>query len=158
MDDNTNPNTAENVETEQPKEEAPATPEERVMTELERLRKVIRDSNEIIKTGKGRLKLEKPLRAHDREIDELIYDFTDLTGMEYTEAMDNGFESNNVYAISNRQALSLFAKAAAKQTEDVDQKDIMSQIGMTDALEGVQLAMLFFNASTQAGRMRISKR
>lgn len=62
------------------------------------------------------------------------------------------------YRITYRQALSLFAKAAAKQTDRLDMQDIVSQIGVTDAVEGVQLATLFFNASTRAGRLRISKR
>lgn len=156
MDENKT-NEAITEQTEQAEEEN-LTPEEKALRQLEDLRKLIRDSNEIIKTGKGRLRLEKPIRAHDRDIEELAYDFTALTGMEYTEAMDTGNGSDSVYSITNRQALSLFAKAAAKQTEDVDKQDILSQIGMTDALEGVQLAMLFFNASTQAGRMRILKR
>ncbi len=126
--------------------------------ELEKLRKVILDTNEIIKTGMGRLRLEKPIRSRDHDVNELVYDFTDMTGIEYTEAMDGGLNAGRVYDITYRQALSLFAKAAAKQTDDVDAKDILEQIGMTDALEAVQLATLFFNASTQAGRMRISRR
>ena len=134
------------------------TARDNAIEELKRLREEIERSNEIIKTGKGRLRLEKPITAHDKEITELIYDFTELTGMEYTEAMDSGMQSNNVYSITYRQALSLFAKAAAKQTEDVDMNDIISQLGVTDSLEGVQLATLFFNASTRAGRQRISKK
>lgn len=126
--------------------------------ELERLREIIKDTNEIIKTGKGRLKLETPIKSRDHEINELVYDFTAMTGMEYTEAMDSGISSANVYDITYRQSLALFAKAAEKQTEDVDMKDILEQIGMTDALEAVQLATLFFRASTQAGRMRISRK
>ena len=156
MDENKT-NEAITEQTEQAEKEN-LTPEEKALRQLEDLRKLIRDSNEIIKTVNGRLRLEKPIRAHDLDIEELAYDFTALTGMEYTEAMDTGNGSDSVYSITNRQALSLFAKAAAKQTEDVDKQDILSQIGMTDALEGVQLAMLFFNASTQAGRMRILKR
>lgn len=157
-------NTAEekSVTEEQPQEEEKQDNKDLILAsaqeELERLRKIIQDTNEIIKTGMGRLKLEKPIRSRDREIEELIYDFTSMTGMEYTEAMDGGLNSGRVYDITYRQALSLFAKSAAKQTEDVDSKDIMEQIGMTDALEATQLATLFFNASTQAGRMRISKK
>ena len=37
-------------------------------------------------------------------------------------------------------------------------RDILERIGMTDALEGIQLAMLFFNSATRAGRMRILKK
>ncbi|MBQ9407942.1 MAG: hypothetical protein IJU28_00930, partial [Clostridia bacterium] len=66
--------------------------------------------------------------------------------------------SSAYHRITYRQALSLFAKAAAKQTEGVDMEDIVSRIGVTDAVEGVQLATLFFTASTRAGRLRISKK
>lgn len=146
--------------TEPEKQERPET-EDNVsdaMEKLKELRQMIKDTNDIIRTGKGRLKLEKPITGGDKTIEELAYDFTALTGMEYTEAMDVGLNANdNVYTITNRQAFSLFAKAAAKQTDGVDQRDIMSQLTMTDALEGVQLAMIFFNSSTQAGRARISK-
>ena len=107
---------------------------------------------------KGRLTLETPIKSGDEEITELIYDFTALNGMEYTDAMDSDPNATGNYRITYRQALSLFAKAAAKQTDRLDMQDIVSQIGVTDAVEGVQLATLFFNASTRAGRLRISKR
>lgn len=76
--------------------------------------------------------------------------------MEYTDAMDSDPNAGG-YRLTNRQALALFAKAAAKQTEGPDAKDIMEHIGITDAVEGTQLAMLFFSAAARAGRMRISK-
>ena len=72
--------------------------------------------------------------------------------------MDSDVNANSTYKITYRQALALFAKAAAKQTDRLDMQDIISKIGVTDAVEGVQLATLFFNASTRAGRLRISKR
>lgn len=158
MDEQANTEIKQEPEQEQDTRTGAEKEYDRAMEELKRLREDIERSNEIIKTGKGRLRLEKPIKARDKQIDELAYDFTELTGMEYTEAMDNGLQSNNVYTITYRQALCLFAKAAEKQTPDVDSQDIISQIGMTDSLEGVQLATIFFNASTRAGRQRISKR
>ena len=47
-----------------------------------------RVANEAMMEGKGRLELEKPILARDEEITELPYDFTEITGLEYTEAMD----------------------------------------------------------------------
>ena len=134
------------------------TPREVAKEEMKALIEEIERSNEIIKTGAGRLKLEKPITARDKEVEELIYDFTDMTGLEYTEAMDGGKRSDNIYVITYRQALNLFAKAAAKKTEDLDEHDIVERLGMTDALEAVQLATLFFSASTRAGRRRILKK
>lgn len=145
-----------------------ATPEDRKKA-IEELRKKYKEQIEERKAknkeaqaamseGKGRLKLETPIRAGDEEIKELIYDFNELTGIEYTDAMDGDINAQQIYRITYRQALALFAKAAAKQTEKVDARDIIERIGMTDAVEAVQLATLFFSASTRAGRLRISKR
>lgn len=145
-----------------------ATPEDRKKA-IEELRKKYKEQIEERKAknkeaqaamseGKGRLKLETPIRAGDEEIKELIYDFNELTGIEYTDAMDSDINAQQIYRITYRQALALFAKAAAKQTEKVDTRDIIERIGMTDAVEAIQLATLFFSASTRAGRLRISKR
>lgn len=113
---------------------------------------------QVMKEGMGRLQLETPIRARSRDIEELVYDFTALTGKEYIEAMDSSPVPANTFGITYRQALALFATAAAKQTNDVDAQDILERIGMTDAATGEQLARLFFNASTRAGRLRISKK
>ena len=137
---------------------APADSQAELRRQIEELRVKIEESNRIIATGKGRLKLETPITMGDRTVDELCYDFTDMTGLEYTEAMDIDRSADMVYRITYRQALALFARSAAKHTDNVDMRDIMENLGVTDALEGVQLATLFFNASTRAGRMRISKK
>ena len=127
---------------------------------MEEVRKRAQEANEAMSQGKGRLSLETPIQSGDKEIKELVYDFTALTGMEYTDAMDNDMNANSsaYHRITYRQALSLFAKASAKQMDNVDMEDIVSRIGVTDAVEGVQLATLFFTASTRAGRLRISKK
>ena len=125
---------------------------------LEEIKEKSREAQEAIREGKGRLKLETPIKVGDTEIEELVYDFTDLTGLEYTSAMDGDANAREIFKITYRQGLSLFATAAAKHTERVDSRDIIERIGMTDAVEGVQLATLFFSASTRAGRLRISKK
>lgn len=144
------------------------TPEER-KKKIEELQQTLKEqieerkarskmANEAMAEGKGRLELETPILSGDEEIKELIYDFTELTGMEYADAMDSDPNAQQIYKITYRQALALFARAAAKQTDRVDARDIVERIGMTDAVEAVQLATLFFSASTRAGRLRISKR
>lgn len=145
-------------------ETEPMTPEKReemrrqFAERMEEVRARTKESQEAMSQGKGRLRLEKPIQSGDEEITELIYDFTEMTGVEYTDAMDSDQNAVGNYRITYRQALALFAKAAAKQTERLDMQDILSKIGVTDAVEAVQLATLFFNASTRAGRLRISKR
>lgn len=149
----------------------PATPETEPMTpekreemrkqfaaRMEEVKARTKEAQEAMGQGKGRLRLEKPIQSGDEEITELIYDFTEMTGVEYTDAMDSDQNAVGNYRITYRQALALFAKAAAKQTERLDMQDILAKIGVTDAVEAVQLATLFFNASTRAGRLRISKK
>ena len=156
--DSQNTNPQESIES------APMTAEQRqelknqFVAKMEEAKARMKEANEAIGQGKGRLRLEKPFKSGDDEITELIYDFTEMTGVEYTDAMDSDQNAVGNYRITYRQALALFAKAAAKQTEGVDMQDILSKIGVTDAVEGVQLATLFFNASTRAGRLRISKK
>ena len=125
---------------------------------MEEVRARTKEAQEAMSQGKGRLRLEKPIQSGDEEITELVYDFTEMTGVEYTDAMDSDQNAVGTYRITYRQALALFAKAAAKQTERLDMQDILSKIGVTDAVEATQLATLFFNASTRAGRLRISKK
>lgn len=129
--------------------------EERRAEEQRRLKAAM----EAMREGKGRLELEKPIIAGDKEIKELVYDFTELTGLDYTEAMDSGIGTGrNLSGLGYRQGLSLFAKAAAICNEGLDMQDIVSRIGATDAAEAVELASIFFSASILAGRKRISKK
>ena len=120
----------------------------------------VKEAMEVMKEGKGILTLETPLTAGGKEITELPYDFTVLTGMEYTDAMDADTRGNTqkLYGITYRQALNLFATAAAKEVEALDTTDIITRMGATDATAAVQLATLFFTASIRAARRRISKK
>lgn len=124
----------------------------------EEIRNRRREAQEAMGSGRGILKLETPIKSGDQEITELPYDFNAITGLEYTEAMDTDAGASQIYRITYRQALALFARAAAKQSERLDMKDIVSRIGATDGVEAVQLATLFFTAATRAGQLRISKK
>ena len=149
----------ETAEEEQARKNAEIRETLRKAAEEERAR--LQDAIEAMKEGKGRLGLETPIVSGEKTVTELAYDFTELTGMEYTEAMDADPNSNaqNLYRLTYRQGLALFAKAAAKQSDGLlDMQDIVSRIGATDAAEGVQLATIFFGASIRAGQKRISKR
>ena len=156
--------------TENTEEKVAETPEERkkkaeeakklLETRTAEMKEKAKEARMAMMEGKGRLALEKPIVAGDEEIKELVYDFTALTGMEYTEALDSDQNAGNQFygsSITNRQALYLFAKAASKQTEKVDTRDIMERIGITDASAAVQLAVIFFAASTRAGKLRITR-
>ena len=88
--------------------------------------------------------------------EEVHYDFTKLSGWEYVEAMDSDTASRNVFQVSKKQALALFAAAAAKQAP-VDDKggrlydaaDIKQRISLFDAQRAVQVATVFLVRSAQ---------
>lgn len=101
-------------------------------------------------TQKGTFKLAAPIRAAGADLDTLEYDFTKLTGWELVEAMDADGNAKSVFKITQKQALCVFAAAAAKCTKNVDATDIKERIGATDALRAVQLATVFLTASARA--------
>ena len=103
--------------------------------------------------SKGTLELAAPIRARSKDVTELHYDFTRLTGWEYAEAMDSDPAARNVFIVTKKQAICLFAAATAKVTPDVDAKDIKERIGLADAQRAVQVATLFLTTSArEAGK------
>ncbi len=111
---------------------------------------------QIHKMAKGKMTLETPIRAGGVDVTELQYDFTRLTGREYADAMDKDSGMMNMFRMSNKQALYLFAAAAAKETSGIDATDISDRIGVQDSIKAVQLATVFFVASARAGNNRIT--
>ncbi len=114
-------------------------------------------AREVAREGKGRLKLKMPIHAADKEFYELAYDFSTVTGMEYIKAMDSDPGAAAPFGISSKQAITLFAIAAAKHTEHVDMEDILRDLFITDTIKAEELAKLFFAASSAEGNQRISK-
>lgn len=114
---------------------------------------------------KGTFKLMQPIRARGEDVTELEFDMCALTGMEIVEALDAS-PINNMFAISNEQALAVFAASAAKCAPKIEDgynnlrlynaKDIIRGIGAVDCVKAVQRAKLFYNASSQAGNKNIS--
>lgn len=118
---------------------------------------VITDPQEQIrKLGKGTLTLDTPIKAGDKDVTELHYDFSKLTGWEYADAMDKDSGGSNIFRITNKQAMLLFAATAGKETDGIDATDIRERIGVADSIKAVQLATVFFVASTRAGNNRIT--
>lgn len=99
--------------------------------------------------SKGTLELANPIRSRSEDVKVLHYDFTKLTGWEYVEAMDSDPNNRNVFNISKKQAICLFAAAAAKVTEGLDATDIKERIGLADAMRAVQVATVFLVRSAQ---------
>ena len=108
--------------------------------------------------SRGKLKLFKPFIADDAEITELAYDFENLGGPELVRAMDRGAANGgNAFRITSEQALELFIASAGKETDGCDAADIRRGLSSVDAVKAVQLATVFFVASSQAGNARITK-
>lgn len=118
------------------------------------------------KLCKGKMKLMAPIRAHSQDIKEIEFDFCALSGADMMNALDE-VPVNNIFAITNAQAMALFAAAAEKcapiiedggiRTKLYDAKDIKSRLSAADFTVAMRLAKLFYNASGQAGNNNISK-
>lgn len=115
----------------------------------------------------GKLKLLQPFRAHGQDVTELRYDFCGLSNEEMMDALDSA-PFNNMFAVSNSQAMAIFCATAAKCAPEItdndgyksklyDARDVRKRIGPADSVKAVQLAKLFYNASSQAGGNNISK-
>ena len=133
------------------------TTEEKPMDDpIEQLRKLC----------KGKMKLMVPFRAHSQDVKEIAFDFCALTGAEMMDALDE-VPVNNIFAITNAQAMALFAAAAekcapfvedgGKLTRLFDAKDIKNRLSSADFTAAMRMAKLFYNASGQAGNNNISK-
>ena len=111
------------------------------------------------KISKGRLKLAAPIQDGDRTYDELRYDFGAMTGWELARAMDVGAGVAGPgagQALTDTQALCLFAAAAARETEGLDATDIRERLGAMDAVTAIRVAGYFFRGSLLAGSARIT--
>ena len=151
-----------NPEAEEEKVEAEETALEEPKAEKakkEKKKSNLDSPDEAVKTlSRGKLKLFKPFIADDEEITELVYDFENLPGPELVRAMDRGAQNGgNAFRITSEQALELFIASAGRETEGVDAGDVRRGLSSVDAVKAVQLATVFFVASSQAGNARITK-
>ena len=101
--------------------------------------------------------MSTPIHADDRDVKELEYDFLALSSFEYAECMDRDTGTrNNTFNMTNKQALNLFAAAAARKTKGVDAADVRRGLSVADAVKAVQIATTFFVACSQEGNKRIT--
>ena len=123
-------------------------------------------AEQLRKLCKGTLKLLFPIKAADQDVKELPFDLCALSGAEIASALDSVLV-NNMFAITNEQALAVFAMSAAKcapfiekeggyKSKMYDAKDIKSRISAVDSIKAVQITKLFYNASTREGNKNIS--
>lgn len=149
-----NINTTENINT--ANEETQRPENEPVKTEREKQEEAI---NLVIEQyGSGKMELMTPIKSRDKDITELEWDFTILTGKEYVQALDADRSAPNAFTLTNTQALAFFAAAAARKTPGLDTRDIRDRLGMQDAVKAIQLAQVFFAACNRAGNARITNR
>ena len=124
----------------------------------EEAKKALAELNDIADSAAtGKMKLYKSFMSDDREITELEFDFRALTGFEFIRAMDSDTDGKaNSFRMTDKQAMTLFCAAASKKS-GVDQADIENGLCIEDAIKAVQLATVFFSASSRAGNVRITK-
>ncbi|GHU83919.1 hypothetical protein FACS1894196_4590 [Clostridia bacterium] len=103
----------------------------------------------------GTLVLEKPFLARGRELGEIGYNFAKLDGWEYLEAMDADPANKDMFRISQKQAFGLFAKAAKKETPDIDEIDLRQRMGVGDIMNAVRVGTAFFIVTSRAANRRI---
>jgi len=110
----------------------------------------------VLKTlTEGTLNLLTPIKGGGKEITALPYNFMTLTGIEIVEALDGDKSIGNAFRLSYKQALLLFATAAAKLTPELDATDIKQRLVGPDAINAVRLAEVFYHASALRGRQII---
>lgn len=142
----------EEQESEQESEQAEKTAGE------ETAKKEIDPQKVVEQVARGKLTLSKPILSKGVNYDVLHYDFLALTGFEYADAMDSDASRNaDSFHLTNRQALSLFAVAVSKVTEDVDKEAVIRGLSIGDTIKAVQLATVFFVTSSRAGNRRITR-
>ena len=121
----------------------------------EEMKKILDPEEQIRRFGKGKMALRTPIMADNKPVSELTFDFTALTGREYVDALDSDPRAMNAFHITSAQAFALFAKAAAKATDGIDEADIRERMGAMDCVKATQLAAVFFSACNRAGNRRI---
>ena len=109
----------------------------------------------------------QPFVMRETEIKEIEYDFCKLNGDDLMDALDSA-GGGNMFQLSNKQALMLFAVAAEKCAPTVredntiirlyDKRYIKSKLGAADSVAAANVAKLFYRASNQAGSQNISKK
>ena len=149
-------NNVENAEAKDAEAKDVEAEKAREAEEVKKAAKLITDPDETIRHfGKGKFMLAVPIRAGGKDVTELNYDFTKVTGMEYVEALDSDIRNTNAFRVSATQAHTLFAVAAAKVTDGIDATDIKKRMSAQDSVKAVQLATIFFTACNRAGNNRI---
>lgn len=118
--------------------------------------KMRKQMEETLRTvSKGEIRLDKPIRASGSDVTVLRYDFTKLTGWEFARALDRDTSSKtSAFRLTQMQALELFAAAAAKETPGVDEEDIRTRMSISDAVTASQIAVVFFNLTSQTASYR----
>ena len=99
-------------------------------------------------TFKGTLELVVPMRGGGRALGEIDYDLMNLTSAELMEALDSTEQNNNIYLITHRQAMAVFAASAAKLNGGVfDTRDILTRLSGVDGMRAERITKAFWNAS-----------
>jgi len=132
-------------------------PDEQKKEEPAKKASILDPETQLKKLSQGEFQLYAPIRAGGKDITVLEYDFQALTGWEIMDALDSDPKATNIFRVTNKQAMMMFAMAVAKKTPGIDATDIRERMGSVDAIKVAQLAALFFATSSRAGSKFILK-
>lgn len=131
--------------------------EKQATRDAEEAKRALNDPEEQLKRlTSGVLPLKFPIQSGGQEHGKIAYDFGAIMGWDYADAMDSDPKNSNLFRISPKQALSLFAVAARKATPGVSDLDVKEQLNAVDAMNAIRIASAFFVASTRVGSKLIS--
>ena len=107
---------------------------------------------------RGKFTLMDTIRAGGKDITEVSYDFHMLDSNDVMNALDSDPSSYNSAHTTSKQAFALFAAAVAKiRDQGVDATDLRTRMSSVDALNAIQIARAFYNASVRRGALSISE-
>ncbi len=104
----------------------------------------------------GKITLAKPFVIGEREITELEFDFSKMTGLDYVNAMDVDRAAVGNNKASRKQIVSLFA--ASLKTPGIDYKDLMNFLGPNDMMTVLQVGELYFMGANFRTNMSLETR
>ena len=96
---------------------------------------------------RGVIKLAEPIKSKSRDVHELHYDFSKLTGSDLVECLDKDPLCDTGKQISNKQAKHLCARACGKAergASGLDEYDILSRVSALDMVACVRAGRVFF--------------
>lgn len=93
------------------------------------------------------LKLKKPIMINGSEVNEIKYDFDNMTAQDKINAGKAYKKTGNVISVEELDSdyhLYIFAEAVAKADSEIDQREVIALLSARDAARAEKLVRDFF--------------